>query len=311
MAWKTYYSSQTKGENNYTMLAGIFFSITCAFTWSVSIILWKKIRTDINPLLINLGKNACGLCLFIATLLIRGTPSDIPFNTDFLILTISGFIGIGLADALVLKSIYFLPASRVALLETSYAPIVIVMSILILGESLGVMQLCGIILVLGAVVYIQLPNKQNGRNRQANLAKGAVFMLSGLILMSIGIILMKPLLNKFDIFWIITLRMASGVFGSMIVFSFLKNKRKLITAVFHSNQKSLILISFITSAYISILLWVVGFKYLDASLAAVLNQTTTIFTVLLAAIFLHERLEKSFIIATGVAIAGVMIIALG
>jgi len=131
------------------MLAGIFFSVFCAFTWSISIILWKKINNDINPVLINLGKNICGLILFSLTLLVRGVPNDIPFNADFLVLVISGFIGIGFADAMVLKSISYLPATRVALLETSYAPIVIVLSLVFLAESLGIMQLCGIALVLG------------------------------------------------------------------------------------------------------------------------------------------------------------------
>jgi len=128
--------------------------------------------------------------------------------------------------------------------------------------------------------------------------------------MGIGIILMKPLLNKYDVFWIINLRLVAGVFSSMLLFSFLKNKGKILTAIISSNQKGMILISFVLSAYISSLFWVLGFKYLNTSLSAVLNQTTTIFTILLAAVFLKERLNKATLVATAVAITGVLIISI-
>jgi drug/metabolite transporter (DMT)-like permease len=64
----------------------------------------------------------------------------------------------------------------------------------------------------------------------------------------------------------------------------------------------------ITGAYISMVLWVAGFKYTHAGLAALLNQTSVIFALLLAAIFLKERLTVRKVAAVLLALSGVIVI---
>ena len=291
------------------MLTGILVSIACGFAWSISIILWKKIDENLNPLLINLGKNITGFILFVSTVLIL-EPTLPQISTDDLsAILISGFIGIGLADALVLRSINFLPASNIALLECLYAPLVIVFAIFFLGEGLTGSQFFGIVLVLAAVVYIQSPKSWHHQSVTPSLfMKGFLLMLAGLLLMAYGVVLMKPVLADVSLLWVITLRMAAGVVASVLVFLFSANKRKSIRFALASPQKKILFLSFVTSSYVAILLWVMGFKLLSASLSAVLNQTSTIFTVVLAAIFLKERLTLGKAVATAVAVAGVVVL---
>jgi len=58
------------------------------------------------------------------------------------------------------------------------------------------------------------------------------------------------------------------------------------------------------------ILWLGGLKYAQASVAAVLNQTATIFTILLAALILREPLTRFRIVAAALAMAGVLLITL-
>ena len=46
-----------------TMLSGVTIAITCAFTWSLSVILLKLASNHVHPLVLNLGKNSLGLLL--------------------------------------------------------------------------------------------------------------------------------------------------------------------------------------------------------------------------------------------------------
>ena len=48
-------------------MLGIILAITCAITWSISVILLKIAGTQINPIILNLGKNTLGLILLIPT----------------------------------------------------------------------------------------------------------------------------------------------------------------------------------------------------------------------------------------------------
>jgi drug/metabolite transporter (DMT)-like permease len=58
------------------------------------------------------------------------------------------------------------------------------------------------------------------------------------------------------------------------------------------------------------ILWIAGYKYNDATVTAVLNQTATLFTVLFAALFLKEKLTTKILFATGIAVAGVLLMIL-
>ena len=60
--------------------------------------------------------------------------------------------------------------------------------------------------------------------------------------------------------------------------------------------------------YVSILLWIGSFKYAPANIAALLNQTSTVFIILLAAVFLREPLTKRVGLAVLLAASGALLV---
>jgi drug/metabolite transporter (DMT)-like permease len=52
-------------------------------------------------------------------------------------------------------------------------------------------------------------------------------------------------------------------------------------------------------------LWMAGYKYTEASVAAVLNETASVFIVLLAALFLHEGLDARRLLGVTCTLSGV------
>jgi drug/metabolite transporter (DMT)-like permease len=56
------------------------------------------------------------------------------------------------------------------------------------------------------------------------------------------------------------------------------------------------------------MLWVAGMKYTKAGAAAILNQTSTIYVLLLASVFLKEPLTRRKIVASILAIGGIVLI---
>jgi drug/metabolite transporter (DMT)-like permease len=65
----------------------------------------------------------------------------------------------------------------------------------------------------------------------------------------------------------------------------------------------------IVGNYLAMLAWLAGYKYTLVSVAAILNQLSTIFTFILAAIFLKEPVTIPRVISIFLAICGALLTA--
>ncbi|MCX6129327.1 MAG: DMT family transporter [Proteobacteria bacterium] len=122
-------------------MPGNLLAILCAMVWSLAVILMKKSGARIHPLALNLGKNIFGLVLLLASCFIVDGHLHIADAKTMGLLLLSGFLGIGVADGLILRAMQHLHASHVAILECLFAPYVIGLSMLFLNEHPSPMML--------------------------------------------------------------------------------------------------------------------------------------------------------------------------
>ena len=232
---------------------GVFLALTCAFVWSISLILLKLSSNNIPGHVLNLGKNVLGLlCLIPTAYLIEGPLLHIE-NQDLIAILISGFIGIGIADALTLVSMRHLKAGEFALLECLLAPCIIVLSVIFLGETIEMKEILGAVCVgFGLILTIELNQTENedNLNYKRNPLLGVILMSTGLFTMAGGIIIVDPSYARVPLFWIITLRMIAGVVGSLLVFMLFPNRISSLSMLKNSKNKGLLISAFIFSAYI-------------------------------------------------------------
>ena len=121
---------------------------------------------------------------------------------------------------------------------------------------------------------------------------------------ALGIVMVKPVLGTVSVVWATLVRLAGGAAALVFIVPFLRNRRAILGPLAdRGNWKALVPASFFGS-YLSLILWMGGMKYAKVSVAAILNQLNTIFIVIIAAIFLKERL-------TGWKIAAVVLAFLG
>jgi drug/metabolite transporter (DMT)-like permease len=64
----------------------------------------------------------------------------------------------------------------------------------------------------------------------------------------------------------------------------------------------------IIGSFLSLIFWIAGMKYTQASIAAILNQTSSIHIIIMATIFLGESLTKRKVIAALLAILGIVMV---
>ncbi len=297
---------------------GEICSLLSAIFWALAIIIFKKIGDRVSPMVINPVKSIIGLSLFILTCLIMGVPlmPNSQFsNTDLLILSISGIIGIGIADIIFLHSLNILGAGISAIVDTVYSPFVILFAFILLGESLTFTQLIGGALIIGSVLYAST-KIQNIPVDRKRFKQGILYGIGSIAMMALGIVMIKPILNTVSDnvglqLWIAGYRLVSGVLVSGSIMLIANRKQNILGAMRDRTLWLPLIVSSVLAAYLGIAMWVMGMSMTTASISSILNQTATIFILIFAWIFLGEPLTKRRILSIVVAMCGAYLVFIG
>jgi len=287
---------------------GQLMSFTTAWVWAFAVILFKKSGETVHPIGLNFFKNSLATLLFLPTLWIFG---EVLFRkvavTEYLLLLGSGALGIGIADTLFFMSLNRLGAALSAIVDCLYSPFVVSLSFLWLGETMSVWQFVGLAMIVSAVLTAVRRTGKVPISRR-DLILGVVFGAIAMASMAVGIVMIKPLLNRSPLLWSTQIRLFGGaaILGPLILFH---PARRLITSsiITQRNWRYTVFGSLL-GAYFSMVLWLAGFKYTQASTAAALNQTSSIFVFVFAAIFLREALTLPRIMGIIMAVAGASLV---
>jgi len=275
---------------------------------TTAVVLYKYVGDSMSANTLNLVKNVIGLGLLLPTaLVVEGLNIPALDWQTWLVVIASGYLGIAVADTLYLQALRTIGASRTAIVGSLYSPFVVLLSVVFLAERLAGWQWLGFVMVLiGILVVVYQRNAQ--QVDAAGLIKGALMAASSVFLTAAGVVAMKPVLANDGFFWLVTLRMLAGVVG-MLLYLVLRGQVMATYAVIITGAhkwRAIVIASFFGS-YLALLFWLGGFKYANASVASVLNETANMFIVLMAAVFLKEALSARKLIGVALTFIGVLI----
>jgi drug/metabolite transporter (DMT)-like permease len=295
---------------------GYACAILTAVTWAFALIFFKRSGERISPITLNLFKNSIGLAMLIATQIVlwltgvdRQTCSVANLDLrDVGVLLLSGFLGIALADTLFFRSLNLIGVGIVAIVDCLYSPFIIIFSWVMLDEKLGPFQVVGASLVLSGVL-VSSRLKPPGDRPRRRLVVGILLGALAMALMGFGIVMAKPVLERLPVVWATTVRLFAGT-TSLVLLGGLMGWGKSMRAVFRPAAVWKFAVpGSVLGAYVSLLFWVAGFKYVEASVAGILNQTSTIFAIILASLILKEEFNRRKLLAIVLAMLGVVLVA--
>jgi len=290
-------------------IVGKIFALSCALLWAFAVILFKKSGESISPLGLNLFKSTVAALLFIPLLIIMGSPF-IPAEVtagDFLILIISGFIGISLSDLLFFKALNMLGAGLTAIVDCFYIPSVLILSYIFLGTPISLVEITGGIMVIVAILIATL-KIPDGKKSEKNIALGIFYGTTAMFIMGISIILMKPVLDKTSILWVSEVRIIAGVIGLFLFLAFQRDRKTIVRSLLTVRNWKYAMPGSILGNFIAMALWVAAFKLTSVNSAAILNQLNTIFIVIMASLILKEKFTIRRFAATILGFIGSIII---
>jgi drug/metabolite transporter (DMT)-like permease len=284
---------------------GEVLAVVSGLVWAVAVILYKVSGRTVHPLGLNLFKNVLALVFMAPTMLILGErvlPS-VPARSVGLLL-LSGFLGIAVSDTFFFYSLNRLGASIVAIVDCFYSPFVIGLSFIILGERMAAWQLIGVALIISAVLAASRSNSDGAPLPRKDLVLGMIFGVLAMFFVAVGIVIVKPVLATESVVWATLVRIVGGTVPLAALVPLLPGRRAILRPLLRrANWKAMVPASFFGS-YLSLILWMGGMKYAKVSVAAALNQLNTIFIVVLAALFLKERLSWWKVAAVALAFIG-------
>ncbi len=290
---------------------GSAFALACAFFWAIAVILFKKAGKSFSPIALNIYKSFVAMVLVGLTLLVMG----IPFFPDvrprvWWRLVLSGLSGITLADIFFFVALNRMGAGMVAVVECLYLPGVLGFSYILLGERMDVSGIIGSGLVLCAILVGAVPLKgsETGTKSNGKDIWGLCAGILSMILMALGIVIAKDVLDQANVFWATFIRLAAGVLGLIPILLCHPERMRFFQELKFSKAWINAFPATVTGNYIALLLWVAGMKYTTASRAGVLNQMSTIFLFILATVWLKEKMTAQRLTAILLAVAGAYLV---
>jgi drug/metabolite transporter (DMT)-like permease len=289
---------------------GEALALGSAAAWAVGVILARQLGASLPPLALNLMKNGLVLVLLapVVLLLHAGQWPQMPAR-DLALVLASGVLGIALADTLYFRALNELGAGRMGVIGNLYSPLVLVMGFLWLDERLGARQWLGFGLVgLGVLLVARPPSEW--RTRPAHTLRGVMIGMSAIALMAIAIVMVKRILEEQPLLWVTLLRLIGAVGGLLLIAAWPAMRRH---RAFDPRQvpwHRLILAALIGQG-LSMVFWLGGYKYTSASVAAILNESASVFLVILAALWLREPLGRRGVVGVLLTFSGIACMLLG
>lgn len=297
-------------------LIGQTCALLTAILWGYAVVLFKRTGETIPPLGLNLFKNAVGLLLLVATLAgLIATGHDqldlwhVLHYDEICLLLLSGVVGIALADTIFFHALNMIGVGLISVVDCAYSPAVIVCAWLFLQESLALPHYIGAGLILVGVL-IAFRHKVPANRTRAQITAGMLLALLAVVMMAIGIVLAKPVLEECSLIWSATIRMTGGTVVLALLALLGRGWRRYWTVFRPAPVWRVALPASVLGTYVCMVLWVAGFKYTSAAIAGLLNQTSVVFASVLAALILKEEFGPRKVAALVLAVIGVLVVTL-
>ncbi len=289
---------------------GEVFALLTAVIWAAAVILLKRSGEDVPPFTLNLFRVVVSTALLIPTVVAAGEATwDGWSASDVLLLFASGIIAIAISDTLFHMSLNIVGAGISAIIDCLYSPLTVLLAMLLLDERLGPLQLLGMVLVITGVAAASRHEPPHGvtpRQLLVGIAWGTLSMAA----LALGIVIAKPVLDHAPVLWATAVRQIGCLLVMAPIAVLSPRRRQILRVLRPSPTWRVSLPGAFLGSYLALMCWIAGMKYTKVGIAAILNQSSTIYILILAAIFLRERFTVRKAVASAIALAGILLVTL-
>ena len=262
-------------------MIGIFSAFGATLSWTYACSIWRTQTNIYKPIEINFLKNVIAFIIFSPVILFFNYSTNYKY---FLILLLSGCIGIGLGDTFYLKSLNLIGTRKTLSIEALSPLIAAIAGTLFIDEHLNINAWIGIVIVTVALAKI-ISKKSYLLDRDSKLVLNNnsldkyIYAFLSVLCAVVAALLSRFVLLKSDLTPIFTTEIR--LFGSIIFLcTITKMKLKLFINNFKKREKQRFIISVLMGTNIGIFLQQVVFQSLPLGIGWTLLSTSPIISLL-------------------------------
>ena len=292
----------------YSLNLGDIYAILTAICWSCGVICFDIAGRVLNSLQISLLKNIVGVLGFIGFLLLQGDPFPLFAQHDYFVLVVSGLIGVALGDLLFLASLRRIGSSLSAIISTSYSVSIFILAYIMYQEVISVFAYFGGVMVISGVIVGTRESPENRTPRDIYI--GAFYGFLAHFFTAYSVLLLRPVMESHPVVPIALVRFSTGIIFSAAAIIYLNGYSELRETMAKGFGHVYLLAGSFLGTFLSVIFWLSGYKYTLAGRAAIYNQLSTIFIIILAAIFFKEVMTTKKWAAVSLALGGAFIVSI-
>ena len=132
---------------------GDIYAILTALCWSCGVIFFGLAGKVLTTLQISLLKNIVGVIGFLSFIIIKGDAFPTFDDKEYVVLIISGIIGVAFGDILFLASLRIIGAGLSAIVSTGYTILIFILAYLMYGEVISLISyIGGTFVIIGVII---------------------------------------------------------------------------------------------------------------------------------------------------------------
>ncbi|TKG04770.1 DMT family transporter [Vibrio sp. F13] len=294
------------------MYIGELAAIGAAIVWACATWIYGQFGHRFSAMQLNIVKGvvASGMMLLVMPLI--PMPEFELSTNHFLILAISGVIGIAIGDSAYFAALKRIGANKTLLLESLAPPLSGVLALMFLGAVLTVQSWLGVVITTLAVTFVVFQPSKSASDESNNKAQwgGIGYGLVASVCQASGVVISHYALVAGDIPPLLgaLIRLTIGVFAVMLIIPFVEKKPyssiKRDLWEMTKLDKLWLLGAIFVGTFLALWLQQVALKNANPAIAQTLIATSPVFILVIYALK-GEKVSKQSIIGTLAALAGI------
>ena len=293
------------------MFANYYGEITALLTavfWTITALSFEIAAKKVGTYSLNIIRLGLAFILLSAFSFIRRDmilPLDASMHA-WLWLSLSGIIGFVIGDMFLFSAFALIGARISMLIMTLVPPITALISWLLLGETMSLLNISGMLLVVSGI-SITIWSKQNGNEKfKLNFPiKGLLFALLGAVGQAGGLVLSKFGMKDYDPFAATQIRIMAGFAGFAIIITII-GRWKFVKQTFSDKiAMTGISIGSFFGPFLGVSFSLIAIQYTNTGIAATLMSIVPILIIPPAVLIFKQKVSVKEIIGVTISVGGV------